>query len=66
MQRLCRIEISHGSMSGAIEKNTDAKESERSRAVGAGIGSTVEFQQPTAVMQQEPSLLPSSSRTAPM
>ena len=50
----------------------DAKESESSRAVGAGIGSiakmTVELQQPTAVMQQEPSPspTPSSSPTAPM
>ena len=48
----------------------DAKESESSRAVGAGIGSiakrTVELQQPTAVMQQEPSPSPSSSLTAPM
>ena len=45
-----------------------AKENESSRAVGAGIGSiakmTVELQQPTAVMQQEPS--PSSfSPTVP-
>ena len=36
----------------------DAKESESSRAVGAGVGSiarmTVELQQPTVVMQQEP------------
>ena len=48
----------------------DAKESESSRAVGAGIGSiakmTVELQQPAAVMQQEPSPIPSSSPTAPM
>ena len=48
----------------------DAKESESSRAVGAGIGSiakmTVELQQPTVVMQQEPSPSPSSSPTAPM
>ena len=48
----------------------DAKESESSRAVGTGIGSiakmTVELQQPTAVMQQEPSPSPSSSPTAPM
>ena len=48
----------------------DAKESESSRAVGAGIGSitkmTVELEQPTAVMQQEPSPSPSSSPTAPM
>ena len=48
----------------------DAKESESSRAVGAGIGSiakmTEELQQPTAVMQQEPSPSPSSSPTAPM
>ena len=48
----------------------DAKESESSRAVGAGIGSIakmiVELQQPTAVMQQEPSPSPSSSPTAPM
>ena len=39
----------------------DAKESEISRAVGAGVGSikkmTVELQQPTAVMQQEPSTI---------
>ena len=46
----------------------DAKESESPRTVGAGFGSiakmTVELQQPTAVMQQEPS--PSSSPTAPM
>ena len=46
----------------------DAEESESSRAVGAGVGSiakmTVELQQPTAVMQQEPS--PSSfSPTVP-
>ena len=48
----------------------DAKESESSRAVGAGVGSiakmTVELQQPTAVMQQEPSTSPSFSPTAPM
>ena len=48
----------------------DSKESESSRAVGARIGSiakmTVELQQPTAVMQQEPSPSPSSSPTAPM
>ena len=48
----------------------DAKESESSRAVGAGIGSiaimTVELQQPTVVMQQEPSPYPFSSPTAPM
>ena len=48
----------------------DAKGSESSRAVGAGIGSiakmTVELQQPTAVMQQEPSPSPSSSPTVPM
>ena len=46
------------------------KESESSTAVGAGIGSitkmTVELQQPTAVMQQEPPSSPSSSPTAPM
>ena len=46
----------------------DAKESESSRAVGAGVGSiakmTVELQQPTAVIQQEPSLF--FSLTAPM
>ena len=41
----------------------DAKESESSRAVAAGI---VEVQQPTVVMQQEPSSSPSSSPTAPM
>ena len=45
-----------------------AKENESSRSVGAGVGSiakmTVELQQPTVVMQQEPS--PSSSPTAPM
>ena len=45
---------------------TDAKESESSRAVGVGVGSiakmTMVLQQPTAVMQQEPS--PSSSPTA--
>ena len=48
----------------------DAKESESSRAVGAGVGSiakmTVELQQPTAVMQQEPSPSSSSRPTAPM
>ena len=48
----------------------DAKESESSRAVGAGVGSiakmTVELQQPTAVMQQEPSPSPFSCPTAPM
>ena len=48
----------------------DAKESENSGAVGAGVGSiakmTVEIQQPTAVMQQEPSPSPFSSLTAPM
>ena len=48
----------------------DAKEGESSRAVGAGIGSiakmTVELQQPTVVMQQEPSSSPSSSPIAPM
>ena len=48
----------------------DAKESESSRAVGAGVGSiakmTVALQQPTVVMQQEPSPSPSSSPTAPM
>ena len=48
----------------------DAKESESSRAVGAGIGSiakmTVDLQQPTAVMQQEPTSSPSSSPPAPM
>ena len=48
----------------------DAKESESSRTVGAGVGSiakmTVEPQQPTAVMQQEPSPSPSSGPTAPM
>ena len=48
----------------------DAKESENSRAVGTGIGSiakiTAELQQPTAVMQQEPSSSPSSSPTSPM
>ena len=42
----------------------DVKESESSRAVGAGVGSianmTVELQQPTAVMQQEPSPSPFS------
>ena len=47
----------------------DAKESESSRAVGAGVGSiakiTVELQQPTVVMQQEPSSS-SFSSTAPM
>ena len=46
----------------------DAKESESSRAVGAGVGSIakmiVEPQQPTAVMQQEPSPSPLSSPTA--
>ena len=73
MQRLCQIEISHGSMSGAIAKNlADAKESETSRAVGAGIGSIakkiVDVQQPTAVMEQEPSPSSpsSSSPTAPV
>ena len=48
----------------------DAKESENSRAVGAGVGSiaimTVELQQPTAVMQQELSPSPFSSLTALM
>ena len=48
----------------------DAKESESSRAVGAGIGSiakmTVELQQPAAVMQQETSSSSSSTPTAPM
>ena len=48
----------------------DAKESESSRAVGAGVGSiakiTVELQQPTVVMQQEPSSLSSFSPAAPM
>ena len=48
----------------------DAKESESSRAVGAGIGSTakmtVELHQPTVVMRQEPSSSPSSSPIAPM
>ena len=48
----------------------DAKESESSRAVGAGVGSiakmTVELQQPTVVMQQEPSPSPFFSPTAPM
>ena len=48
----------------------DAKEGESSRTVGAGVGSiekmTVELQQPTAVMQQEPSPSPFSSPTAPM
>ena len=50
----------------------DAKETESSssRAVGAGVGSiarmTVELQQPTAVLQQEPSPSPFSSPTAPM
>ena len=47
-----------------------AKESESSRTVGAGVGSnvkmTVELQQPTAVMQQEPSPSSFSSPTAPM
>ena len=46
----------------------DAKGSESSRTVGAGIGSiakmTVELQQPTVMMQQEPS--PASSPTVPM
>ena len=46
------------------------RESESSRAVGAGVGSiakmTVELQQPTVVMQQEPSTSPSFSLTAPM
>ena len=48
----------------------DAKESESPSAVGAGIGSiakmTVELQQPTVVMQQEPSPSSSSSPAAPM
>ena len=48
----------------------DAKESESSRTVGAGVGSivkmTVELQQPTAVMQQEPSPSSFSSPTAPI
>ena len=48
----------------------DAKESESSRTIRAGVGSivkmTVELQQPTAMMQQEPSPSPSSSPTAPM
>ena len=48
----------------------DERESESSRPVGAGIGSTakmtVELQQPTAVMQQEPSSSPSSGPTAPI
>ena len=48
----------------------DAKESESSRAVGAGVGSiakmTVELQQPTVVMQQEPSSLSSFSPAAPV
>ena len=48
----------------------DAKESESSRAVGARVGSiakmTVELQQPTAVMQREPSPSSFSSPTVPM
>ena len=48
----------------------DANESESPRAVGAGVGPiakmTVELQQPTVVMQQEPSSSPSSGPTAPM
>ena len=48
----------------------DERESETSRPVGAGIGSiakmTVALQQPTAVMQQEPSSSPSSGPTTPM
>ena len=48
----------------------DAKESESSRAVGAGVGAiakmTVELEQPTAVMQQEPSPSPFFSPAAPM
>ena len=48
----------------------DAKESESSRTVGAGFGSiakvTVELQQPTLVIQQEPSPSSSFSPTAPM
>ena len=46
------------------------RKSESSRAVGAGVGSTakmtVELQQPTVAMQQEPSPSSSSSPTAPM
>ena len=46
------------------------KRAENSGAVAAGVGSiakmTVEIQQPTAVMQQEPSPSPFSSLTAPM
>ena len=45
------------------------RERESSRAVGAGVGSiskmTVELQQPTVVMKQEPSTSPSFSLTAP-
>ena len=60
MQRLYRI--------GSRRTLADAKESENSRAVGAGVGSvaTVELQQPTVVMQQEPSPSPFFSPTAPM
>ena len=48
----------------------DATESKSLRAVGAGVGSiakmTVELQQPTVVMQQEPSPSPFSSPTVQM
>ena len=48
----------------------DAKGSESSSAVGAGVGSiakmTVQLQQPTAVMKQEPFPSPFSSPTVPM
>ena len=46
MQWLCRVEIPHGNMSGAIAKN--AKESESSRTVGAGVGSMNDRGAPTA------------------
>ena len=49
-------------------RRTLAEAKDSKRAVKAGIGSiskvTVELQQPTAVMQQEPSSSPSSSPTA--
>ena len=71
MQRLCRFEISHEACRIRSRRTlADAKESESSRAVGAGVGSiakmTVELQEPTVVMQQEPSSLSSFSPAAPM
>ena len=71
MQRLCWIEISHGSMSGAIAKNTGARKRARVRQrseqeLDQLQKMTMELQQPTVVMQQEPSPSPSFSPTAPM